>query len=93
MLVVPILRVRVTNRDVGQPLYLSASNPAGNDHSAGEPMVWVQELAVLLVGDQHLLGWIHGVRNRNLSTIRVIVSLGKLALGASEMHKPAGNAS
>lgn len=61
VLVVPILGVRVTNRDVGQPLNLSASNPAGNDHTAGEPVVGVEELAVLLVRDEHVHSGIHGV--------------------------------
>lgn len=91
VLMVPILRVRVTNRDVGQPLYLPASNPAWNDHSTREAVVGMQELPVLLVRDNHVHRGIHGMRNRNLSAVGVVRALGELTFRSCEVHKPAWN--
>ena len=47
--------------DLCQPLDHSAPNTSRDDHSDGEAVIWCQQLAIVLVGNQDVIGWIHSV--------------------------------
>ena len=76
VVVVPVVGALAADVNVAQPLDHAAANPAGDEHSAWEAVVRVQELAVLLVRDQHVAAGVHCVRVRHVRAVRAVVALG-----------------
>lgn len=89
MEMIPVLRILVTHVNVRQPLHHTTPDPAGDKHAAREAMVWVKELSILLVSDQHIHGRIERMTERQCCAVRPVNALGQLSLGPAKVHKPA----
>jgi hypothetical protein len=65
----PVGGLLAADVDVAEPLDHATADPARDEHAAGEAMVRVQKLAILLVSNQHVAAWVHGVCVRHVGAI------------------------